>query len=117
MHREALGGGDEQEGWRAALRAEALTGVGRAEEAEQIAAWATGGRAQARALWSLPLSLLAQGRARAALQRDDAREPLDEAAALAERSGAVPILEAIEEERAAISTGARYAVAFPGWST
>ena len=55
----------------------------------------------------MPLSLLAQGRARAALGRDDARDPLDEAAALAERSGAVPILEAIEEERAALAPAPR----------
>jgi class 3 adenylate cyclase len=107
LHREALGGGDEQEGWRAALRAEALTGVGRAEEAEEIAAWAAGVGRKRELLWSLPLSLLAQGRARAALQRDDAREPLDEAAALAEASGAAPIQEAIEEERAALAAAPR----------
>jgi class 3 adenylate cyclase len=107
LHREALGGGDEQEGWRAALRAEALTGVGRAEEGEQIAAWATEVARKRELFWSLPLSLLAQGRARAALGRDDAREPLDEAAALAERSGAMPILEAVEEERAALAAAPR----------
>jgi adenylate cyclase len=106
LHREAMGGGDEQEAWRAALRAEALTGVGRAEEAEEIAAWATGVARGRELFWSLPLALLATGRARAALGRDDAREPLDEAAALAERSGAMPMLEAIEEERAALAAAA-----------
>jgi class 3 adenylate cyclase len=107
LHREALGGGDEQEGWRAALRAEALTGVGRAKEAEQIAAWAAEVARKRELFWSLPLSLLAQGRARVALKRDDACDPLDEAAALAESSGAVPIQEVIEEERAALAAAPR----------
>jgi class 3 adenylate cyclase/tetratricopeptide (TPR) repeat protein len=107
LHREALGGGDEQEGWRAALRAEALTGLGRAEEAEQIAAWAVEVARKRELFWSLPVSLLAQGRARAALERDDARDPLDEAAALAEGSGAVPIQEVIDEERAVLAPAPR----------
>ena len=107
LHREAMSGGDEQEAWRAALRAEALTGVNRAEEAEGIAAWAAAVARGRELLWSLPLSLLAQGRARAALERDDAHEPLEEAAAVAERSGATPMLEAIEEERAALAAAPR----------
>jgi adenylate cyclase len=107
LHREAMGGGDEQEAWRAALRADALTGVDRAEEAEELAAWAAEVARKRELLWSLPLSLLAQGRARAALGRDDAREPLDEAAALAEHSGAMPVLEVIEEERAALAPAPR----------
>ncbi len=83
LHREAAGGGDEQEAWRAAVRAEALTGVGRAEEAAEIAAWAAEIARKRELRWSLPLALLALARARAAGGQDGAREALDEAATVA----------------------------------
>ena len=58
-------------------------------------------------LWSLPLALQALALARAADRRDGAREALDEAAAVAERTGAMISLEGIEQAREAIGAGAR----------
>ena len=80
-----MGGGDEQEAWRAAVRAEALIGVGRAEEATETAAWAAEIARERELLWSLPLALLALARARLAGGQGGAREALDEAAAMADR--------------------------------
>jgi class 3 adenylate cyclase/tetratricopeptide (TPR) repeat protein len=107
LHREAAGGGDEQEAWRAAVRAEALTGVGRAEEAAEIAAWAAEVARKRELLWSLPLALLALARAYAASGQDGVREALEEAAEVARASGARTTLDAIEAEREAIGAGAR----------
>ena len=41
LYREAMGSGGEMEAWRAAIRAEALIGVGRTEEAIELAEWAS----------------------------------------------------------------------------
>jgi class 3 adenylate cyclase/tetratricopeptide (TPR) repeat protein len=106
LHREAAGGGDEQEAWRGAIRAEALTGLGRAQEAIEIASWAAQTARKRELNWSLPLALLALGRARAASGVEGAREALDEAAAVATRTGAQTILAAVKEEREAIGAGA-----------
>jgi len=103
LYRGAMDGGDEQEAWRAAVRAQALAGVGRADEAVELATWAVK-VARARELrWSLPLALLALGRARAAADQDDAHEALDEAAAVAAQTEALTALASIEEERAALA--------------
>ncbi|HEX6752160.1 MAG TPA: adenylate/guanylate cyclase domain-containing protein [Solirubrobacterales bacterium] len=99
LHREAMDGGDEQEAWRAAVRAEALRGVGRAKEAVELAAWAAEVARERELLWSLPLALLALGRARAAAGEPGAREALDEAAAVTEGTGAMTTLASVEEER------------------
>ena len=107
LYREAMDVGGEMEAWRAAVRAEALTGVGRAEESMEIAAWAVDVARERELFWSLPLALLALGRARAALGRDDARDALDEAAEVVGKTGAVPIMEAVEEERQALATANR----------
>jgi len=106
MYREAMDTGGELEAWRDAVRANALTGVGRAEEALELAAGAVE-TARARELfWSLPLALLALGRARAAAGRDGVRETLDEAAAIATEKGALTTLASIEAERDEILAGA-----------
>ena len=99
LYREAMDSGGEQEAWRGAVRAEALTGVGRAEEAVELATWAAEVARERDLLWSLPLALLALGRARAAAGASGAREALDEAAAVAERTGARTMVDAIEAER------------------
>jgi tetratricopeptide (TPR) repeat protein len=103
LYREAKYGGDEQEAWRAAVRAEALTGVGRAGEAIELAERAAGVARERELLWSLPLALLALGRARAAAGEDGADEAIDEAAAIAVKTKALTTLAAIEEERAALT--------------
>jgi adenylate cyclase len=107
VYRAAMDNGGEMEAWRAALRAEALTGVGRAEEAVALAEWAAEIAAERGMLWSLPLALLAAGRARVAAGHEGAREALDQAAAIAERTGAVTTLAAIDEERNAIAATPR----------
>jgi adenylate cyclase len=106
LHREAGGGGDEQEAWRAAMRAEALTGTGRPQEAVEIASWAAAVARRRELRWSLPLALLSLARARAAAGRDGAREALDEATAIVTETGAQTMLAAIEAEREALAAAA-----------
>jgi len=107
LHREAMEGGDELEAWRAAVRAQALIGLGRAEEAIELAAGAVEVARRRELFWSLPLTLLALGRARAAAGQDGAREALDEAAAVATATEGRTTLTAIEEEREALGAAAR----------
>jgi class 3 adenylate cyclase/tetratricopeptide (TPR) repeat protein len=108
IYRSAIDGGDEMECWRAGLRAEALAGVGRVEEAIGLAEWASGVARERGMLWSLPLTLQALALARNDAGREDAaREALDEAAAIAERTGAMVSLEGVELARETIGAGAR----------
>ncbi len=107
LHREAMVGGDELEAWRGAVRAEALTGVGKAGEATEVAARAVEIARKRKLLWSLPLTLLALGRARAALGQEDARDALDEAAAVVGETGALTMVASIEDAYEEIAAGAR----------
>jgi class 3 adenylate cyclase/tetratricopeptide (TPR) repeat protein len=107
VYRAAIPGGDEMECWRAGLRAEALTGVGRVEEAIALAEWASEVARERGMLWSLPLALQALGLALDAGGRGGAREALDEAAAVAERTGAMVSLEGIDLARETIGARAR----------
>jgi class 3 adenylate cyclase/tetratricopeptide (TPR) repeat protein len=107
LYREAMDTGGEMEAWRGAVRAEALTGVGRADEAIELAAWAAEIAHERDLLWSLPLALRALGRARAAAGAPGAREALDEATAVAEKTGAQTMLDSIALERDALAAGAR----------
>ena len=66
VYRAAVSDGDEMETWRAGLRAEALIGVGRGEEALELAEWATEVARERGMLWSLPLDLQALAIARTA---------------------------------------------------
>jgi adenylate cyclase len=102
LYREAMDEGDELEAWRAAVRAEALTGLGRPQEAIEIAARAVDVARRRELLWSLPLALLALGRARAAAAQPGAREALDEAAAICKETGSLSALNSVEEERDAL---------------
>ncbi len=63
VYREAMHSGGELEAWRASVRAEALTGVGRAAEAAELGRWASEVARERGILWSLPLTLLATARA------------------------------------------------------
>jgi adenylate cyclase len=99
IYRAAAGDGDEMETWRAGLRAEALVGVGRAEEGLELAEWATGIARERGMLWALPLDLQAVAIARAATGREGVGTALDEAAEVAERTGAMISLGAIETTR------------------
>lgn len=99
IYRAAVSDGDEMEAWRAGLRAEALVGVGRAEQALELAEWAAGTARERGMLWSLPLTLQAVAIARAATGREGADAALDEAAEVAERTGAMISLGAVETTR------------------
>ena len=82
LYREAMGNGGEMEAWRGGLRAEALRGVGRIEEAIEVAEWAAETARERGMHWSLPLALQRSARARAAAgDCDGADEALDEGAA------------------------------------
>jgi class 3 adenylate cyclase/tetratricopeptide (TPR) repeat protein len=103
IYREAMDTGGEMEAWRAALRARALAGVGRTGEAIALATEASKIARERGMLWSLPLAILSVARARAAAGDTDVGEILDEAAAIAEETGAMTTLAAIEEERAVLT--------------
>jgi len=100
IYREAMGGGGEMEVWRAGLRAEALTGLGRAEEAAAVAEAAVGLAGERELHWSLPLASLALARARAAAgDHEGALATLDLTELAAGRIGAELIVATVEEER------------------
>jgi class 3 adenylate cyclase/tetratricopeptide (TPR) repeat protein len=107
IYREAMGNGGEMESWRASLRAEALTGVGRLEDAMELAEGAAAVAHERGMRWAVPGCLLALGRARAAAGQEGAREALEEAAAAASETGAMMLLAGAEEELAALGAAAR----------
>jgi class 3 adenylate cyclase/tetratricopeptide (TPR) repeat protein len=99
LYLEAMGNGGEMEAWRAGLRAQALAGVGRTGEAIALATEASQIARERGMLWSLPLATLSLGRALIAAGDTEVGAVLDEAAAIAEETGAMTTLSAIEEER------------------
>jgi class 3 adenylate cyclase/tetratricopeptide (TPR) repeat protein len=103
IYREAMDNGGEMESWRAALRADALAGVGRTGEAVELAEWATRIARERGMRWSLPLALLATARSRERAGEEGVGTALDEAAAAAEETGAMTTLTAIEAERDRLS--------------
>jgi class 3 adenylate cyclase/tetratricopeptide (TPR) repeat protein len=107
LYREAMEGGGEMEAWRATVRAEALIGVGRVEEAVELSRWASDIARERGMLWTLPLALHVHALARIETGSEGADEVLKEAAELAERTDAAMSLEAIEETRGELAAGAR----------
>jgi class 3 adenylate cyclase/tetratricopeptide (TPR) repeat protein len=103
VYRDAVPDGDEMEAWRDSLRAQALAGVGRTEEGVELAERAARVARERGLRWSLPLALLATARTRAAAGTGGVNEALDEAAAIAEETGALTNLSSIEEEREALA--------------
>jgi class 3 adenylate cyclase/tetratricopeptide (TPR) repeat protein len=103
VYRDAVPDGDEMEAWRDALRAQALAGVGRTEEGVALAERAVAIARERGMRWSLPLALLATARTRTSAGAAGADEALNEAAEVAEETGAVTSLAAIEEEREALA--------------
>ncbi len=99
VYRAAVSDGDEMETWRAGLRAQALIGVGRAEEGLELAEWATEVAREREMHWSLPLALQTIAIGRAATGRDGVEAALDEAAEITERTGATISLQAVETTR------------------
>ncbi|MGE0067169.1 MAG: adenylate/guanylate cyclase domain-containing protein [Solirubrobacterales bacterium] len=103
IYREAMNAGGEQEHWRGTLRALALLGIGREEEAlaqgEAMAAIAR----EREMHWGLPSALLALAQARRATGTAGVEAALDEATAVCERLGHRQTLGKIEAERASLS--------------
>jgi len=98
--------GGEMEGWRSQIRAKALTGVGRIDEAIEEAEWAVDVSRERGLRWSLPIALLALGRARHEAGREGAMEALDEGQRVAEETNAITCLVEIEAEREAMISAA-----------
>ena len=99
--------GGEMEAWRGALRAQALLGVGRVEEAIETASRAAETSRGRGLLWQLPLALRALGRALA--EKGDpeaARDALSDAAQVAEGTGAVVTLAEIRRDIDGLPAGA-----------
>jgi len=107
LYREAMGSGGEMETWRAAIRAEALLGLGEIDAAVELSHWASETARERGMLWSLPFTLQVLALARAAAGLEGADEALKEAAEIAERTGALLSLETIEEARGEIAAGTR----------
>jgi adenylate cyclase len=101
-YRDSLGTGSETEGWRATLRARALSGLGRTEEATSEAERAVETARRRGMAWQLPLALLVLAQVEAAGGGDGVAEALDEAAATAEAHGHATALGRIEAERPAL---------------
>jgi tetratricopeptide (TPR) repeat protein len=106
LYREAMGGGGEGEAWRSTLRARALLGIGRVEDAIEEAHWAADTSRTRGMLWQLPSSLHVLAQALAATGSPGAEEALDEATDVCERLGHNLTLSRIEADRATL-TGAR----------
>jgi adenylate cyclase len=105
LYREAMDNGGEMEAWRAQMRAQALTGVGRVEEAIEAAEWAIATSRERGMLWTYPIANLALARALVAADRDGAEEALAEGERVARQTGAVSLLRDIETERDALAAG------------
>lgn len=106
IYRDAMKIGGEMEGWRSQMRASALCGLGRTAEAAEEAERAVAVSRERGLHWSLPLALLALGRARHAGELGGAEEALVEAAEVAERTNALACLADIEAEREAMASAA-----------
>lgn len=106
IYREAMKIGGEMEGWRSQMRAKALLGVGRTEEAVAEAEWAVRVSRERGLRWSLPIALLALGRARHAAGQGGAEEALDEGLKVAQETNAITCVVEIEAEREALASAA-----------
>ena len=99
--------GGEMEGWRSQIRAKALTGLGRIDEAIEEAEWAVKVSCERGLFWSLPIAQLALGRALHEAGREkQALEVLDEACCVARETNALTCVAEIEAERDALVSAA-----------
>jgi class 3 adenylate cyclase/tetratricopeptide (TPR) repeat protein len=103
LYRDAMGKGGEAEAWRAAIRAEALLGLGRTAEALATAERALSIARERGMRWSLPRAARILGRARAAAHKPGVDEAFEEGATVAREVGLTVELEGIEEDRRAVA--------------
>jgi adenylate cyclase len=103
-YREAMNVGGEGEAWRGTLRARALLGCGRVEEALEQAEESARTSRERGMLWQLPAALLILAQTRGAAGSAGVGEALDEASAICERLDHRLTLRKIDAERAALTT-------------
>lgn len=104
---EAMEFGGEMEAWRLQIKSQALTGLGRTEEAIEFAERAVAVSDERGLLWSHPIALLTLGRGlNAAGRHEEAAEALDEAGRIARKTNALTCLVDIEAEREAAASSA-----------
>ena len=99
-YREAMRVGGEMETWRSQIRARALAGVGRLDDAIAEAEWAVRTSEERGLRWALPITRLALGRALREAGRDaEAAEALDRALEIAAETNALTCMHEIESQR------------------
>jgi class 3 adenylate cyclase/tetratricopeptide (TPR) repeat protein len=109
LYREAMDNDGEMAAWRAQMRAQALTGVGRAEEAIEVAEWAVETSHEQGMLWAYPIANLALARALVAAGRDGAEAALTAGERVARKTQALSLLRDIETERDALAAAGELA--------
>jgi class 3 adenylate cyclase/tetratricopeptide (TPR) repeat protein len=103
LYRTAMRSSGEIGAWRAALRVDALYGLGRTADALELAEQAVGEARTNGMLWPLPKALRGLAEARAASGSEGVAEALEEATELAERTGSSFALGEIERARERIA--------------
>ena len=103
IYREAMNAGGEGEAWRGTLRARALLGAGRLEEALEQAESAVNSSRDREMHWQLPGALLTLAQASAATGTDGVEQALEEATALCERLDHRMTLRKIDADRAILT--------------
>jgi tetratricopeptide (TPR) repeat protein len=104
LYREAMDNGGELEGWRGQLLARALVGVGRTDEALEVAERAARVAGERKMYWSYPVAALTLARARAAAGVDGVEEAFEEAERVARECGSETLLMDIATEREQLGT-------------
>jgi adenylate cyclase len=107
LYREAMGSGGETEAWRSTLRARALLGLDRTEEALKEAEWAASTALRRAMGWQIPSALHTLAQARAAAGAPGVEEALEKATEAALRRGHQMTLGRIEADRDALLATAR----------
>jgi class 3 adenylate cyclase/tetratricopeptide (TPR) repeat protein len=102
-YRQAMGTGGETEAWRDTLRARALLGAGRTDDALERAEVAVATSRRREMLWQLPPALHVLAQARSAAGVEGVREALDEATELASSRGHTMTLRRIEATRESLA--------------
>ena len=107
LYLEAMGSGGEAQGWREALIAEALLGVGRVPEALERAERGAAICRDRHLHWGTPRALRTLANVRAAAGEPGAPELLDEAEQVASTNGQIVELESIRAARDAVAASSR----------
>jgi class 3 adenylate cyclase/tetratricopeptide (TPR) repeat protein len=105
-YRGAMNAGGEGEAWRGTLRARALLGLGRADDALEQAEAAVDTSRRRGMLWQLPSALLILAQARGATGASGVENALEEAITICERLDHRMTLRKIEAERTALTSAA-----------